>query len=181
MLNSPFKNFSKTKENQFTIIFILLTILVIIPMLILDSYLTNDVCKNGIVSFQLAKDINFSKEIINSWSEVAKICAGISLGLDFLFLLIYPTLIAILIHKTSRLTRNKNIQNFGTSLIFGLILAALFDVIENIALIKLSLGNLKQLWSSLAYYFAVPKFIIILLAIVFILFNFVYLLFQKRV
>ena len=57
--------------------------------------------------------------------------------------------------------------------------AALFDAIENIGLIQLLLGNLEQTWSSLAFYFALPKFVIIVIGIIYILFNFVYYLVQK--
>ncbi|WP_348718160.1 hypothetical protein [Tenacibaculum sp. 190130A14a] len=150
-------------------------------MLYLDSFLKNDVCKHGIVSFQLAKDITTSNEIINSWNQTSQIACGISLGLDFLFLISYPLLISILIHSLNeKLWLKSSIYNFSVILIFSLGFAALFDAIENIGLIQLLLGDIKQIWSSIAYYFAIPKFVIIVFGIIYILFNFVYSLFQKN-
>ena len=46
--------------------------------------------------------------------------------------------------------------------------AAFFDVIENIALIKLLLGDIQRKWSLIAYYFAVIKFGLLFIAIVYI-------------
>jgi len=46
------------------------------------------------------------------------------------------------------------LSKFGNLLIALIFIAAFFDCIENIALIKLLLGDLEQVWSSIAYYFA---------------------------
>lgn len=182
MLLSPFNKLTKTQENRLTHLLVFSTMILIICMLYLDSFLTNSVCKHGIVSFELAKDLKISERIINSWDETSKTSAGISLGLDYLFLISYSSLIAILIHKlNSHLWKNTRLYSFGVILIFSLFFAALFDAIENIGLIQLLLGNLKQTWSSIAYYFAVPKFVIILIGILYILFNFVYLLIKKYI
>lgn len=181
MLTSPFKNLSRKQEQKLTRILIFSTSLLLIAMLYLDSFLKNTVCQHGIVSFQLAKNISVSNEIINSWSQVSQIACGISLGLDYIFLISYTLLIALLIHKLNEvLWKRSAIYNFGIILIFSLVFAAIFDAIENIGLIQLLLGNIEQKWSSLAFYFAIPKFIIIVIGIIYILFNFVYYLFQKR-
>ena len=52
---------------------------------------------------------------------------------------------------------NTQIYKVGIILIYSVLLAAFFDIIE-IALIQLLLGNLIQIWSSITYYFAVSKF-----------------------
>ena len=49
------------------------------------------------------------------------------------------------------------------------ILAGFFDVVENIALMRILLGNLSQLNTSISYYFASAKFILLLIAILYIL------------
>jgi len=64
-------------------------------------------------------------------------------------------------------------------LIWGVFLAALFDAIENIALLNLLSGNLNQVWSSMAYYFAVLKFSILAIVMVYILINLGVLLIRK--
>jgi hypothetical protein len=125
---------------------------------------------NGIVSFELAKDISKSESIINSWDEKAKMAAGVSLGFDFLFLLVYSLFIAVVMSRLNNsLWKDKYVYTIGKLLIVAIFIAALFDSIENIALIKIILGDSKQIWSLIAYYFASLKFIIILICIVYII------------
>ena len=106
---------------------------------------------------------------------------SLSLGFDFLFLLVYSSFIALLIFNiNNRLWKNKSFHRFGSFLIALIFIAAFFDVIENIALIKLLLGSLEQVWSSVAYYSAVTKFGIILISIIYLLINWVLLLFKRN-
>ncbi|NHZ86574.1 MAG: hypothetical protein GWP19_11965, partial [Planctomycetia bacterium] len=58
--------------------------------------------------------------------------------------------------------------------------AALFDAIENIALIKLLLGSQNGIYSSIAYYFASIKFAIIAIGIIYIIIGLLTLLFHKE-
>ena len=44
---------------------------------------------NGIISFELAKTLEQSQAMLSSWDNNAKINAGISLGIDYLFLFFY--------------------------------------------------------------------------------------------
>ena len=145
-----------------------------------DAPLKNEACKNGIVSFELAKNLDRSVKILDSWDEEAKINAGLSLGFDFLFLLIYSSFIALLISNINkRLWKNNSFYKFGNLLIVLIFIAAFFDIIENIALIKLLLDDLEQTWSSIAYNFAVIKFTIILICITYLLINWLLLLLKK--
>ncbi len=58
--------------------------------------------------------------------------------------------------------------------------AALFDAIENIALIKLLLGSNNSLFPSIAYYFASIKFVLIAIGIIYIIIGLLTLQFQKE-
>ena len=180
MLTSPFSVLNKPFEKKLTFVLLLLLLLTISAMFYFDSFLKNDVAEYGIVSFELAKNIDSSVSILNSWNEKAKTFAGLSMGFDFLFLIIYASLIAILIHRLNeQLWKGKTFYRLGVMLIWLSFAAAIFDVIENIALIKLLTGNLKQVWSSLAYYFAIPKFLFVILGILYIIINFLYRLIKK--
>jgi hypothetical protein len=149
-------------------------------MFYFDKFLTNTICKNGIISFQLAKDVTISEAILNSWSTQAKISAGLSIGIDFLYLIIYPSLIALLIHKLNKkLWSNHSFYSFGLIILYLQFVAALFDLIENIGLIQLLLGNITQFWTSIAYYFATIKFVLIAIGILYILINFTLFLIRK--
>ena len=149
-------------------------------MIYFDGFLINNICKNGIISLQLAKDVNLSQAILDSWNTQSKVSAGLSIGLDFLYLLFYPSLIALLIHKLNEiLWKNNTFYFVGLALLFAQFFAALFDAIENIALIQLLLGNVKQFWTSVSYYFASIKFILIFIGIIYILLNFIYFVLLK--
>ncbi len=160
-----------------------LTILLLIFILImryLDSYLINENAKNGIVSFELAKSMANSRLILNSWNVTARSAAGLSLGLDFLFLLIYSSFIAVLIGQlNNRLWKNRVFFIFGKLLIIAIFVAAFFDLVENIALINILLESNSEAWPLIAYYFASIKFIIILIGIIYIIVNAVIFLFQR--
>ncbi len=138
----------------------------------LDAPLKNSVSTSGIVSFELAKDLSKSQAILTSWNTMSTTSAGISLGIDFLFLLVYTAFISLLIHKLNeQLWKHSKMYKVGHVFMWGVFLAGLFDCIENIALIQLLLGDLQQIWSSMAYYFAVLKFGLLALGIVYIVVN----------
>jgi len=182
MIQSPFYNLSEKAEKKLTIILLVFITVLIFIMHYLDIQIQNGDNTKGIISFELAKDLSKSISILNSWNILSKISAGISLGLDFLFLIIYSLFISLIIHKLNeKLWKYKKMYTMGIVLIWCTFLAAFFDIIENIALIKLLLGNLKQLWSSLSYYFAVAKFSLLAFGISYIIVNLLFIILKKIV
>ncbi len=182
MIQSPFYNLSKKAAKKLIIILSIFIVILIFIMHYLDTQIQNGNSNNGIISFELAKDLSKSISILNSWSLLSKISAGVSLGLDFLFLIIYSLFISLIIHKLNeKLWKYKKMYILGIILIWCMFLAAFFDIIENIALIKLLLGNLKQLWSSLSYYFSIAKFSLLAFGVSFIVVNLLFIIFKKIV
>ena len=59
-------------------------------------------------------------------------------------------------------------------------IAAFSDIIENIALIALLRGDLIQTWSSMAYYSAMVKFLLIAICILYLLWSWMILLFKPK-
>ena len=169
-------------KKRITIILLMLLLISMSVMLYLDSFLINETSPNGIVSFELAKELSKSSEIINSWNATAKSAAGLSMGFDFLFLIIYASFISWFVYLiTDRLfIKSKNIF-LKKVLIFLPFIAAFFDVLENIALIKLLLGDLQQIWSSLAYYFAVIKFGLLIVAISYVLVGGLFSILRRKI
>jgi len=180
MLASPFSKFSKQAEKKFTFFTLALLLIGIATMRFFDNFLINEICTGGITSFELAKDVSVSEAILNSWDETAKLAAAFSIGFDYLFLFIYSTFIAILIHKLNeRLWKDKPFYKFGVLLIYAQFVAALFDAIENIGMMQLLFGNVEQFWASISFYFATMKFLLILAGISYILVNFGVFLVKK--
>ncbi len=174
------ESFIITYKKKLSVILLIVLLINIFTIRIFDAPLKNEVCKSGITSFELAKDLDKTIAILDSWDTNAKINMSLSLGFDFLFLIIYSSFIALLIYwVNTTLWKNKAIYALGKGLIILIFMAAFFDVIENIALIKLLLGDLRQLWSTIAYYFAVIKFAIVLVCIIYLLLSGIVLLINR--
>jgi hypothetical protein len=146
-----------------------------------DAQIQHSGNSQGIISFEFAKDLSTSITILNSWDTLAKTAAGLSMGFDFLFLIVYALFISILIHQINNLLwKHSKFYTLGVTLIWGVFFAAFFDIIENFALIKLLLGDLQQQWSSIAYYSATTKFLLVGLGTLFVLSNSILLVFRKN-
>ena len=166
------------KKNKF-ILSLLAVVIAMGAMRYFDSFLITENCK-GIVSFELAKDLERSKIIINSWNTEAKTAAGLSLGFDFLFILIYIYFLSLLVKKLTNNFKNHGLHIKPENLfVYLLVLVGVFDIIENIALIKLLLGDFKQIYSSVSYYFASLKFGLLALIIAYIMLGNLYLSVKK--
>ena len=146
-----------------------LTILTIIGMQVTGAPLKTEAVPGGIVTFELIGTIEGSREIINSWQGVVMTYAGINMGLDFLFLTLYGITIALACMIVSdRLPVNMvMLKQIGVWLAVAVVFAAILDVIENIALIKLLLGSQNTMLPILAKWCAIPKFGLVLLALLY--------------
>lgn len=181
MLTSPFSALSKSQEKKLTYGLLIPLVLVIVIMVYFDQFLTNEICKHGIISFELSKDIETATAYLNSWGDIGRNAAGLSLGLDFLFPFLYASFIALLIHKLNeRLWSKNSFYKVGTVIIWLQCATIFFDLAENFGLIQLLLGDVKPIWTTTSYYFAITKFLLILIGIAYIIINFGLFLIKKR-
>ena len=175
------KNFINQNKKKLGFSFLLLFIISTLTLNYFDKFLKTPAAPNGIVSFELAQTLPKSQAILASWNEQAKTFAGLSLGFDFLYITIYTVFLALLLYfSLKKITNNKVLYKIGKTLIYLIFLAGLFDVIENIALIKLLSGQQQAILSRIAYGAASLKFLIIILGILFLITNWGYALFLKR-
>ena len=153
----------------------ILTAIVFLALRAFGEPLITPEAPGGIISFELAKTLEQSQLMLASWDTNAKINAGLSTGIDFLFLMAYGFFFALLCITVAKRFRDKINWLYKTGIYLAAlqIIAALFDAIENIALIKLLLGSQNCLYSSISYYFASFKFIFILLGFIYIIVGFV--------
>jgi hypothetical protein len=174
-----FQNYSLNQPLIIISIFTLIAFLSMRPFL--EPLITPE-APSGIISFELAKTLEQSQAMLSSWNTNAKINAGLSFGIDFLFLFFYSFLFALICFSVAKKYKN-NIKWFyklGIYIAFLQFAAAIFDAIENIALIKLLLGSNNDIHSSIAYYFASVKFAIIAIGIIYIVIGLITSIFQKR-
>ena len=180
MFVSPFLKLTIKQQQKLTYLLLFSVVLCIIILKYFDSYLINDVCKNGIISFELVKTVACAQAFLDSWNQTAKIVAGLSLGFDFLFPIVYASFLALLVHILNvKIWTNKPFFKFGNVLIWTLYLAAIFDFIENFSLIQILLGNVTSFYTNAAYYFASVKFLLLLVSILYIFANFILFLIKK--
>ena len=180
MFSTPFAKITAKTEKRLTYSLMYILVISLITMRYLDLKITNTVTPYGMVSFEFSQTLERAQEILSSWSQLNQIFAGISLGFDFLFLIIYTLFIALLIHKLNvRIWTGKSFYRVGELLIWSMFFTAILDTAENICLIKLLTRNLKDYWVELAFYFASLKFFLIGISIIYIVINFCMLLFKK--
>ncbi len=181
MLISPFYKLSIRRQKKNILFLVVFVVVMIAIMRFFGAPLKNGTAPNGIFSFELAKELSNSKAILNSWDDYAMIFAGLSMKFDFLFLVIYALFLSLVTHRLNESVWVKGrMYQFGILVCYLIFLAAFFDIIENIALIQLLKGDLLQIWSSIAYYFAVIKFGLLALGLVFIIASFVLLIFKRK-
>ncbi len=168
-------------QKQLLLFFGILTAIVFLAMRSVSEPLITSEAPGGIISFELAKSLEQSQAMLASWDTNTKINAGLSLGIDFLFLFVYGIFFAVACFSVAKKFKDRThwFYTLGVYLAWLQLVAALFDAIENAALIKLLLGSLNSVYSSIAYYFASIKFVIIAIGIIYIIIGLLSLLFQK--
>lgn len=129
--------------------------------------LTTDVAGSGIISFEFAGSLENAQAILASWDNRTKMVAAFSLGLDFLYPLVYASAISLgCVRGADRVGLNRpQVAAAGYWLAWGAWLAALLDYIENMALLLLLFGSTAAVWPPLAFMCAAVKFILVIAAI----------------
>ena len=148
------------------------TLILVVIMRLLDQSLVTpgEEVPDGMVAFELTNNIHDARIMIDMWGEKGRIVAAFSLGIDYLFLISYSIffgLIAFIIGKKLN-GRSRLLSKPGYVLSWLMILAGVYDSIENFALIRILTGCQYSMWATTAYYFATMKFTIVIITLVFI-------------
>ena len=123
-----------------------------------------------IVSFELAKTPEAASKIIKEWEEndlIIKVKK--SIYLDFGFLFLYSLSIALGCLVISAFTRNHFLIQTGSVVSLIVPFAGLFDVIENLAMLKTLSGEVTMLPVAITFWFASIKFFIVVVSLVFVI------------
>lgn len=142
-----------------------------ISLQVLGSQLINEISPAGIVSFEFAGNLAKAKSILSSWDSSAKVYAGLSLGLDFVFLLAYSCAIGMgCVLISEALTPSlRFLKSLGAVFAWGFVLAAVLDALENYALLRLLVGSSNELWPVVAQWAATPKFVLVALGLIYVI------------
>lgn len=138
----------------------------------------------GIVSFEFSGDAPRSAAILDSWDARAREHAMLSLGLDYLFLVLYPLWLGLALDALGdRLAGRAGTDSFGRLLRRSspwVYAAAPLDAIENLALIRMLQTGPSAGWAQTAWLCAVPKFALVGVALVLLVGGSVLLSMRRR-
>ena len=127
----------------------------------LDVPLQTSAAPNGIVSFELARTLDSSQAMIQSWDENARLIAAFGLGFDYLFMFIYSVALSLGLLLAGNAKPNWY-YTLTTGLGWGAFAAALFDMMENYALWRALTGNTDPIFPQLAAFCATIKFVLLI-------------------
>jgi hypothetical protein len=170
-MHHPFQSIPKEALWKILIPLTLITLTLMIIMNWISTPLATAAAPNGIISYELAGSIEAVRAILASWVEETKLFAAFSLGLDYLFLVVYSSTIGMGCIWASRLFSNglSFLGTMGVLLAWGQWLAALMDGVENAALLKLLLGDIHSSWPQIARICAIIKFTLIVLGLTYVI------------
>jgi hypothetical protein len=167
----PFLWVSESSRWRVFWVFSAFAIALLVILQFLGSPLKTAAAPAGIVSYELAGTAVQSQRILETWDATRKAFAALNLGLDYLFIVSYAGAIGLgcsLLAGNLR-RRFRRIAHIGVTLAWAQLLAAAFDSLENFALLKLLLGSVPAAWPAVARACAIPKFLIVLLGLGYLL------------
>ena len=180
-MKHPLENIPSTTHKPLFWAFLVGTLILFAVFRVLDAPLRTPAAPNGIVSFELAGTPFQAQAIIDSWNEAPTLASDVAgepvpglisraysfaafgLGLDYLFMPLYATALALGILLSAG--RHKGwFSMIGIWLGWGAYAAALFDAVENYALARMLLMNQVRLpYPEIAAFSATVKFGLLLL------------------
>jgi hypothetical protein len=142
-------------------VFLVLFLLTSVALGLIDAGLRNEATPYGIVSFEFCGFTSTCGEALDRWGARGQGLAMLSLGLDYLYLFLYPGLILISLmrvapHLPGSLSR-------GTMRVAGVCpFISLADAIENYGLVQVILMGPGTFYGVAAGVFATIKFLLLI-------------------
>jgi hypothetical protein len=159
-----------------------LTIILTVALQVVDAPLKTPAAPQGIVSYEFAGTTAAAQGILDSWDAGAKVHAGFSLGLDYLYMPVYALTIGLACAWAARMLGSKKhgLGSLGRVLTFGLGLAALLDALENYALTTMLFSAAAVPWPAVARWCATGKFALIIVGLVYVVAGLIFWLMTRR-
>lgn len=186
-MKHPLQSIPSTSRKPLFFTFLAGTLVLFAVFRVLDAPLRTPAAPNGIVSFELAGTPFRAQAIIDSWHEQSYLASSVAdepvpgvvsrayslaafgLGIDYLFMPVYATALALGILLAAR-KHGGWFFTLGAWLGWGAYTAMLFDAVENYALARMLMLN--EVWSpypEVAAFSASSKFFLLLLGLLFAL------------
>jgi hypothetical protein len=136
----------------------------------------------GMVAFELAGSSARAGEILAAWGQDGQDAARLSLWLDFPFLIAYAAFFtfAIAAVRTGASARAwSDYARVGAVVVVLPIVAAVLDVVEDVALLLVLDGHVDSAAPTIAAGFALAKFAALIVSLVYLVVGFVALLVRR--
>ena len=163
LLRHPFEWLTPSGQIRAFIFFFIISLLAMVSLQVTGAHLKTEASPSGILSFEFAGELAAAQNMVNSWGQRGRVYAGLNLGLDFLFLLVYAFAIGLGCVLVARCLSPGTtfFANLGLLIAWAQLAAALLDGVENYALIRVLFGTEMAVWPLIARWCAIPKFLIV--------------------
>lgn len=167
-MKHPFVFIPSEKRKPLFFSLLALTLILFAVFRALDAPLRTPAAPNGIVSFEFAWSPGASQAIVDSWSEYARLLAAFGLGIDYLFMPIYALALSLGILLAAG-RHPGAFARLGAGIGWAVLLAPVFDALENYGLLRSLLSQLFSLWPLVASVCAAVKFSLLLIGLTYAL------------
>jgi hypothetical protein len=133
--------------------------------------LRTDVSPFGIVSLELAGTPEVAQRIYDAWGETGQVAAQFNIRIDFLYLVAYGLALSIGCAVARRWWQRRSalLARAGAALTWLMLVAALSDACENAMLWQMLHDPANALWAQLARGFALVKFALLGVGLLYIM------------
>jgi hypothetical protein len=171
MLMHPLERIPAERWSRVFASLVIATLAVMAVLRVMNAPLQNEAAPGGIVPFELAGGVEQATHILESWDATARIYAAFGLGLDFLFMVVYSTSIAMACLWAASVLGGVGggLTGLGVWLAWGQWGAALLDAMENVALFVVLVGPVSSPWPQVAWGCATVKFALILMGLFYVM------------
>lgn len=163
-MQHPLEFIPQTLRKPLFYFFFAFTIVIFSVFRPLDAPLRTSAAPNGIVSFELARTLDSSQAMMNSWDANARLTAAFGLGFDYLFMLVYALALSLGLLLAGHGKANWY-HTITAWLGWGAFAAAFFDMLENYALWRILIGSLDPSFPQIAWLCAAVKFTLLIAGI----------------
>ncbi len=145
-----------------------LTLIVMFALLRIGESQKTDKSPRKIISLELA-DSEKAKEIVDSWQGTVREDAFLNLGVDYLFLFLYPISISLACNLLAKSFEIGWVKHLGLWLSVIALLSIILDSAENYAIIQMLKTRVFEPWANIARFSAIPKFSIVVIGLLYVL------------
>jgi hypothetical protein len=171
LLRHPFEWLTPSGQTRAFILFFILSLIVMVNLQVTGAHLITKVSPSGILSFEFAGELAVAQNMVNSWGQTGRVYAGLNIGLDYLFLLVYACAIGLGCVLVARRfsPRTTFLANLGILIAWAQLGAAMLDGVENYALIRVLFGTDLSVWPVVARWCAFLKFFIVEVGLIYVI------------